>query len=346
MKNIDNSSIEKELTDFTSYLTNLRGLSDNTCIYKIRNVRNFLYTTFDQNSFNVEQIKKVDFLQYISTYTRHCRVGTKNVIAYSLRSYLKYLLFKGLVKADFVRIVPSVPNWKLSRVPDIFSTEQIKVFLNTFDRKSPVGRRDFAMALSMVDLGLRASEVAGIGLHDIDWQQSFLYIKNTKSQRDRALPLPNRLGKAIVQYIKMGRLSTTTEELFIRHSVPYGISLNTGQVRGAMRRAYARAGFSNSITGTHILRFANFAESINHSGPLTTKLAIKWANLADHNSRVYQAKRLELIRCFAKYEAITSPLTEIPPAGIFGKAHIRTQPYIYTKEEIIGLMKRAKELSL
>lgn len=278
-KNIDNSSIEKELTGFTSYLKDLQGLSNNTCIYKIRNVRKFLYTIFDQNTFNVEQIKKADFLHYISTYTRHCKVGTKNVIAYSLRSYLKYLLFKGLVKADFVRIVPSVPNWKLSRVPDIFSPEQIKMFLNTFDHKSPVERRDFAMALSMVDLGLRASEVAGIGMHDIDWQQSIMCIKNTKSKRDRALPLPNRLGKAIVQYIKMGRLSTTTEKLFICHSVPYGISLNTEQVRGAMRRAYARAGFSNSITGTHILRHT--AASRMHQNGATIK---QLADVLGHKS--------------------------------------------------------------
>lgn len=103
-------------------------------------------------------------------------------------------------------------------------------------------------------------------------------------------------------------------------------------------------GYSQKTEYQELLRFANFAESINHSGSLTTKLAIKWANLANHNSRVYQAKRLELIRCFAKYEAITSPLTEIPPTGIFGKAHIRTQPYIYTEEEIIRLMKRAKKL--
>ena len=278
-KNIDNSSIEKELVDFTSYLKDLQGLSDNTCIYRLRNVRNFLYTTFGQNSFNVEQIKKADFLQYISTYARYCTAGTKNLIAYSLRSYLKYLLFKGLIKADFVRIVPSVPNWKLSRVPDIFSPEQIKIFLNTFDRTSPVGRRDFTMALCMVDLGLRASEVAKIGLYDIDWRKSILYIKNTKSKRDRSLPLPNRLGKAIVQYIKMGRLSTTTKELFIRHSVPFGISLNTEQVRGAMRRAYSRAGFSNRITGTHILRHT--AASRMHQNGATIK---QLADVLGHQS--------------------------------------------------------------
>jgi len=278
-KNIDNFSIEKELADFISYLKELQGLSDNTCIYRLRNVRNFLYTIFDQNSLNVEQIKKADFLHYISTYTRHCTAGTKNVIAYSLRSYLKYLQFKGVIKADFVRIVPSVPNWKLSRVPDIFSPEQIRIFLNTFDRTTPVGRRDFAMALSMVDLGLRASEVARIGLHDIDWRQSILYIKNTKSKRDRILPLPRRLGKAIVQYIKRGRLSTTTKELFIRHSVPFGISLNTEQVRGAMRRAYTRAEFSNSITGTHILRHT--AASRMHQNGATIK---ELADVLGHKS--------------------------------------------------------------
>jgi len=104
-------------------------------------------------------------------------------------------------------------------------------------------------------------------------------------------------------------------------------------------------GYSQKTEAGELLRFAKFAESINQKGPITTDLALKWTQLAGHNSRLYQAKRLELIRCFAKYEAIAEPLTEIPPKGIFGHAHIRIRPYIYTQKDIIRLMERAGELS-
>ncbi|MBW2220411.1 MAG: tyrosine-type recombinase/integrase, partial [Deltaproteobacteria bacterium] len=199
-------SIDIEISKYSSFLKDICGLSNSTCIYRIRNVRNFLYTVFKGKPFTIESIRKTDFFHYISTHARHCTTGTKNVISCSLRSFLKYLHFKGHVEADFVRIVPSVPNWKLSNIPTVFSAEQIKRFLRSFNRTTPVGRRDYAMALCMTDLGLRASEVAKIKLHDIDWQQSILHIKTTKSRRDRNLPIPNRLGKAIVRYIKHGRL--------------------------------------------------------------------------------------------------------------------------------------------
>ena len=91
--------------------------------------------------------------------------------------------------------------------------------------------------------------------------------------------MPNRLGKAIVKYLKQGRLKTDITKLFVRHSVPYGIALNTEQVRGAMRRAYARAGFSSSITGTHILRHT--AASRMHQNGATIK---QLADVLGHHS--------------------------------------------------------------
>ena len=103
-------------------------------------------------------------------------------------------------------------------------------------------------------------------------------------------------------------------------------------------------GYSQKTEAGELLRFAEYADSINHMGPLSTELTLKWVQLSADYSRLYQAKRLELIRCFAKYEVITRPLTEIPPKGIFGHAHIRTQPYIYTKKEIICLMEKAGNL--
>lgn len=269
-KNIgNNATIETEISAFSKYLKDICGLSDNTCIYRIRNIRSFLYSVFDESPFDVSVIKKNDFLFYISTHTGQCTPGTKNVIACSLRCYVKYLQFSGVAAAGFLRMIPSVPNWKLASIPASFSEEEITKLLHSFDCTTPVGKRDYAMALCMTDLGLRASEIARLTLHDIDWRQSIIYIKATKSRRDRNLPLPKRLGKALVHYIKQGRLSTSVSNIFVRHTVPHGIALNTEQVRGAMRRAYIRVGFSKSITGTHILRHT--AASRMHQNGTTIK---------------------------------------------------------------------------
>ena len=61
-------------------------------------------------------------------------------------------------------------------------------------------------------------------------------------------------------------------------------------------------------------------------GPLTTELAVRWARLPAGASPLYQARRLEVVRCFARHRAIFDPATEVPPEGLLGSAHRRTIP--------------------
>ena len=99
------------------------------------------------------------------------------------------------------------------------------------------------MALCMTEMGLRASEVAQLDLSNIDWRKSTLQINTAKSRRIRVLPLPARPGEAIACYLRNGRPVTKQRKVFIRHTAPVGTEINAGTVRGAIRRAYARAGF-------------------------------------------------------------------------------------------------------
>lgn len=89
------------------------------------------------------------------------------------------------------------------------SKEQIRLFLNSFDRVTATGRRDYAMALCMVDMGLRVSEVVQMETADLDWRQVVLSIREPKGRRVRQLPLSSRTGRAVAQYLKQGRPPST-----------------------------------------------------------------------------------------------------------------------------------------
>lgn len=90
---------------------------------------------------------------------------------------------------------------------------QIRAFLATFDRSRPAGRRDFAMALCQLDLGLRAAEVIALELDDIDWRNGTIRIRADKSLRDRLLPLSKRVGQALVDFLRHGRPKTSCRSL-------------------------------------------------------------------------------------------------------------------------------------
>jgi len=107
--------------------------------------------------------------------------------------------------------------------------------------------------------------------------------------------------------------------------------------------ARRRLGFQLRIEGYELLRFARYADVCGHRGPVTVDLALRWAQTAT-SSRLYRARRIEVVRCFARHQALTEPGTEIPPQRILGPAHRRTEPYIYSHGEITTLLVRAARL--
>src|SRR5262245_5108105 len=83
--------------------------------------------------------------------------------------------------------------------------------------------------------------------------------------------------------------------------------------------AYRRGlGFNLRIEGQLLLRFAEYADRTGHRGPLTTELAVRWARLPRDASPAYWARRLNIVRGFARHRAIFDPRTEIPPQGLLG----------------------------
>jgi integrase len=103
-------------------------------------------------------------------------------------------------------------------------------------------------------------------------------------------------------------------------------------------------GFDLSIEGTQLLSFASFADKAGHKGPLTLKLAVSWARASQHAHRLTWARRLAIVRRFAKYRLQFDPHTEIPPPSLFGPTSRRPIPHIYSTEEISDLLAATAEL--
>lgn len=103
-------------------------------------------------------------------------------------------------------------------------------------------------------------------------------------------------------------------------------------------------GFDLRIDGQQLCAFARFAEQTGHRGPLTVALAVRWAQSARQGTRLTWARRLQTLRPFMKYRAQFDPGTEIPPSGLFGPAHRRLVPHIYTDAEVTALVNAAAQL--
>ena len=103
----------------------------------------------------------------------------------------------------------------------------------------------------------------------------------------------------------------------------------------AVRR---RAGFRLETEGKQLRQFARFAEQLGHSGPLTVRLAIQWASDSHSGRALTAARRIEVLRPFASYCRQFDAATEIPPRCLFGHAHRRLAPHVFSDDEVLDLL--------
>ena len=106
-----------------------------------------------------------------------------------------------------------------------------------------------------------------------------------------------------------------------------------------------RLGFTLSISGAQLLSFARFADRAGHRGPLTARLMMDWArDEARRADPATWARRLAVVRPFARRRAQVEPGTEVPCDNVFAHKRRRPTPHIYTAAEIADLLAAARRL--
>jgi integrase/recombinase XerD len=123
-----------------------------------------------------------------------------------LRWFLRFCFIEGLVGSDFSQAALLVRGRQSSPLPRGISRADARALLGWCDRRQALGRRDYAIIVTLLRLGLRRGEVASLTLDDIDWRAGELVVRGKGSRVDR-LPLPADVGQAIASYLRRGTRS-------------------------------------------------------------------------------------------------------------------------------------------
>jgi len=140
--------------------------------------------------------------------------GRAKTMVNALRSFFRFLRQRGEIAVDLAAAVPTVARWQFSEIPKFLQPEQVKHILESWDRSTGTGKRNYAILLLMSRLGLRAGEIVHMELDDILWETGELIVKG-KSSRDEKLPLPHDVGQAIATYLRDIRPPCSSRRLFI-----------------------------------------------------------------------------------------------------------------------------------
>jgi site-specific recombinase XerD len=187
-----------------------------------------------------------------------------------LRQFFRFVHLRGACSQTLTQAVPTVADYGSHVPPEVLDDKQRRMLLDAFDREASQGSRDYARALCLVDLGLRAIEVARLRVGDIDWQRKIVAVPPAKASHGRQLPLPAHLERALRAYLHR-RPKSDTDYLFVGVSLLTGRPLTSCAIRAILDRAYRRCGFLNWF-GTHRLRHS-FATRLYARGATTKEIA-------------------------------------------------------------------------
>ncbi|MCA1697373.1 MAG: site-specific integrase [Actinobacteria bacterium] len=256
--------LEDLLEDYRGYLSIERRLSAHTVLDAYEPAaRLFLAAWEGPDGLGLERLCAADVSSFLARECPKRSVSGARDLVCALRSLLRYLHLAGVVEAPLVWAVPSVADLRDRTLPRGLEPAAVRRLLASCDRRRLVGRRDYAILLLLARLGLRAGEVAAIGLDDVDWRAGELLVRGKGSRQD-LLPLPVDVGEAIVSYLRR-RPRCECRALFLRVTAPLE-GLNRCTVAWVVRAACDRAGLPR--VGAHRLRHTAATEMLRAGASL------------------------------------------------------------------------------
>ena len=264
------STNEKRIDSYDQYLTTVVGLAPSTRSYRRRYAAEFL-DWLSTEHIHLSQLSGLQLNSYITALS-HASTAVSNASqrATSLKSFISFLAAEDDISIVWTSSIthPKVNHCIATTLP--LTDDELSSLLKVFDRSQPIGKRDYAMARCLIDLGVRTSDVAELRLDRIDWRRGNITLEAGKSRRERTLPMTDTAIDALADYLYSGRPVTQDRHVFVHHRAPLGKGIPASTVRGALRRAYARAGFISSESQLHRLRHTMATRLLHNKQSLKT----------------------------------------------------------------------------
>lgn len=279
--------IERLASMFDEYLARERALAPSTRINYLPFVRRFLKDCLGTRTLRFRDLEARDIHRFMLRLAPKLSPGQAKRMVTALRSFFRYLLLRGDVRADLSVCVPPVANWRLSELPKSIDPSDVERLLEACDQSTVTGQRDYAILLLLARLGLRACEIVAMMLEDVDWEAGEVLLRGKGAQQDR-LPLPRDVGRALASYVRAGRPRCADRHVFIRRQAPHRGFASSMAVCTIVARALARAGLTPARKGAHLLRhslavrmvrrgasFAEIGQILRHRSPQSTEIYAK-----------------------------------------------------------------------
>lgn len=241
-----------------------------------------------------------DYIKTLAGYT-YKTVG-QNIC--SIRAFLRFLLEEKEVEVDFAEKIPMVQARKQTRIPSVWTKDELKKLIDAIDRGSPKGKRDYAIILLACCLGMRGTDIKNLTAENFHWEEKKLIFTQSKTRTFTSLPLTPEVGWAVIDYLKYGRPKIDSPYIFVRHVAPFEAFAEGARLTQLIKRymELAHIPILKKKRGLHSLRHTAASMLLEKETPLSTIAGIL-GHLDSDSTSIYLKVDLQKLReCSLSFE--------------------------------------------
>jgi site-specific recombinase XerD len=256
--------VDQWVAQYDTHLEQVAGLTLGTRQSYRRTARRFITACFGAKKPNWQVLTAPMITAFVTQEAAKCQGYGRKVPSVAVRSFLRFLVFRGEIRPGLEAAAPPPPQWKHASLPPRLTSEEVERVLAVYAGDTATSRRNRAMLLLLARLGLRAQEVVALCLDDIDWYASRLCIRPGKTRQARHLPLTQEVGQALAAYLQDGRPKGNSRRVFLQCSPPFRPCTINGTTRWMVRQAFQSAGIAiRPRSGSHMLRHSAASQMLN-----------------------------------------------------------------------------------
>ena len=243
------------LEDFATWMEHERGLAVMTIRCRVGYVGQFLRWYGSQECpFTDIRPEDVDAFLAQGSANGWCRRSVKNMVTV-LRAFFRYGATKGWCHATVADAISGPRIFSLEALPVGPKWSDVQRLLASMNTDHPADVRDQAILMLFAMYGLRASEVAGLRLDNLDWGRDLIHVSRVKRLGTQTYPLLPTVGNAIVRYLENVRPQCTQREVFLTLLPPFR-PLSRGALYSLTCKRLTKLRIKTARRGPHSLRHA------------------------------------------------------------------------------------------
>lgn len=190
--------------------------------------------------------------------TKGYSLSSRHNCANVLRSFFRYVYDAGKHDRDCSVYVLKDNYRKNSKLPTTYEEQEIRSMIDSVERASAIGKRDYLVLLLATEYGWRAKDITLFRLDQVDWDNNVIRIDQHKTDVPIEFPLLASIGNAIIDYLKYGRPVSDAPEIIVSHmGTNLGTPLVSPTIHSIVTKYLRRAdiaGWTRKKHGPHSMR--------------------------------------------------------------------------------------------